>query len=111
MSTKKTSSTGIFIGRFQPFHDGHRACIEHILGECDRCVVALRDTERSPENPFGVEERRRMIEAAFPGEEVEVVVIPDVETVYFGRDVGYNVIRLDAEIEAVSATAIRRAAN
>lgn len=38
-----------------------------------------------------------------------VVSIPDIEGVYYGRDVGYKVERIEvpAEVAAISATAIR----
>ena len=39
-----------------------------------------------------------------------VFPMPNVNGVYYGRDVGYNVeqIRLTEEIESISATAIRK---
>ena len=42
--------------------------------------------------------------------QVKVIVIPDIEGVYYGRDVGYKVeqIQAPAEIQAISATKIRK---
>ncbi|PIR48398.1 hypothetical protein COU80_04590 [Candidatus Peregrinibacteria bacterium CG10_big_fil_rev_8_21_14_0_10_55_24] len=58
--------TGIFIGRFQPFHEGHRKCVETILKACDRCIVLMRETPQTEKNPFEFEKRKAMIRAALP---------------------------------------------
>jgi cytidyltransferase-like protein len=103
--------TGLYIGRFQPFHDGHRKCIEHILGECDRCVVLIRGGSPSSDNPFDHTEISLMIRHAFPNPvRVAILVASDPGydlTVYFGREVGYKLIHLDAATEGIHATDIR----
>ncbi|MBI1833969.1 MAG: adenylyltransferase/cytidyltransferase family protein [Candidatus Andersenbacteria bacterium] len=104
--------TGVFIGRFQPFHEGHKKCVEHILENNDRCLILVRDTEQTDKNPFPFEERIARIRTFFPDEnQVLITRIPDPGadlTVYIGRDVGYNLIQLDPTTEAISATDIRR---
>ena len=104
--------TGVFIGRFQPFHEGHRKCVEKILREKDHCVILLRDTEQTEKNPFDMEKRKALIRAAFPDtSRVTILSIHDPGadlTVFIGRDVGYELIQLDAETEAISATDIRK---
>jgi adenylylsulfate kinase len=103
--------TGIFIGRFQPFHDGHRRCVEKILSERDRCVVLVRDTPATEKNPFDLQKRVAMIRAHFPNNDrVQIMTVDDPGadlSVYIGRDVGYDLIALDAETEAISATDLR----
>lgn len=109
--------TGVFIGRFQPFHDGHKKCIEKILEECDICMVLVRDGVENVKNPYTFEERRQMIEDAFPEEYKFKVLVNSIFdrdydlTVYRGREVGWNLedIKLDPETEAISATKIRNA--
>jgi len=106
--------TGVFVGRFQPFHDGHKKCIEHVLSENDRCIVYIRssETRKSEKNPFDLQKRIAMIRAAFPdAERVHILPLPDEGydlRVYIGRDVGYELIQLDAQTEAISATDIRK---
>lgn len=104
--------TAIFVGRFQPFHDGHKKCIEKILQDCDRCIVMARDTKRSDKNPYDFEKCKGVIRSAFPDEEKVVIQRlddPDCElSVYIGRDVGYELIQLDEETESISATDIRK---
>jgi len=104
--------TGVYIGRFQPFHEGHRRCIEHILSQNDRCIIMVRDTGKTEKNPFDVEKRHAMIRSFFPDE--HQVLIQTVEdpgahvSVYIGRDVGYHLIQLDEQTEAISATDLRK---
>ncbi len=104
--------TGVFIGRFQPFHEGHKRCVEHILSENDTCIIFIRDTEKTEKNPFDLEKRKALIRAEFSDEsriQIECITDPGADlSVYIGRDVGYNLIQLDAETEAISATDIRR---
>lgn len=103
--------TGVFIGRFQPLHEGHCRCVEKILAENDRCLILLRDTGRSLQNPLDTAKRMALIRVRFPDEaRVRIVPIDDPDadlTVYIGRDVGYSLIQLDADTEAISATDIR----
>ncbi|PIQ75853.1 hypothetical protein COU78_01845 [Candidatus Peregrinibacteria bacterium CG10_big_fil_rev_8_21_14_0_10_49_24] len=104
--------TGVFVGRFQPFHDGHKKCILKILEDCERCIVMMRETEATEKNPFDLEKRRGMIRAEFPDE--NQVIITDFFdpgahlSVYIGREVGYELIQLDEKTESISATDIRR---
>jgi adenylylsulfate kinase len=104
--------TGVFVGRFQPFHEGHKKCVEKILSEKDRCIILLRDTEQTEKNPFDLEKRKALIRAQFPDESrviIRTIDDPGADlTVYIGRDVGYNLIQLDKQTEAISATDIRK---
>lgn len=58
-----TLSRGLFIGRFQPFHLGHKSCIEYGLGKVEDLVVVLGSSQTSHElrNPFTAGERILMI--------------------------------------------------
>lgn len=103
-------SKSLFIGRWQPFHDGHKSLIDVVLKEGKRVVIAVRDTPISESNPYTVAERIRRIKRHYRGNKnVEVVVILDIAEVCYGRDVGWTVrrIRLNGELESISATKIR----
>ena len=106
------TKTGVFIGRFQPFHEGHKRCVEKILQENDRCTILLRDTSITEKNPFDIAKRKELIRAHFPDisrVDIQVIADPGADlTVYIGRDVGYDLIQLDAQTEQISATDIRR---
>ena len=97
----------LFIGRWQPFHSGHKKLIQTVLDEGKNVCIAIRDTEVSKSNPYTVEERTKAIREAFP--QAKVIIIPDIEEVVYGRGVGWGMreIRLDPETEAISGTGIR----
>jgi bifunctional NMN adenylyltransferase/nudix hydrolase len=63
----------VFIGRFQPLHNGHIRVIEHALQQADRVIVLVGSANlaRSPRNPFTFSERRKMIEGALIAAGVE----------------------------------------
>jgi cytidyltransferase-like protein len=106
--------TGLMIGRFQPFHDGHLKLFEKILEKEGQVVIAVRNTHQIDEkNPFDFfDVSDRIYETLTPKYEgkFEVIFVPNITGVYYGRDVGYKVeqIKLDEATEAISATNIRK---
>lgn len=53
----------VFIGRFQPFHNGHKRVIEEAFRRAEKVIVLLGSSgiPRSPRNPFTAEERSALI--------------------------------------------------
>ena len=58
----------VFVGRFQPFHKGHLALLQHALSEAQRCIVVIGSAfhARSPRHPFSWQQRAEMIRRALP---------------------------------------------
>jgi bifunctional NMN adenylyltransferase/nudix hydrolase len=58
----------VFIGRFQPFHNGHKAVIDAALKQAKEVVIVVGSSfaARNIRNPFTFEERKAMIEAVYP---------------------------------------------
>ncbi|MES2888797.1 MAG: bifunctional nicotinamide-nucleotide adenylyltransferase/Nudix hydroxylase [Pseudomonadota bacterium] len=58
----------VYVGRFQPFHNGHLALLQRALKEAPLCVVVLGSAHqaRTPKNPFTWQERAEMIRQALP---------------------------------------------
>jgi adenylylsulfate kinase len=102
----------LFIGRWQPFHDGHKALLETRLRYGKKVVIAIRDTEISEQNPYTISERIDMINEALIEYDglFKTIVIPDIDEVCYGRGVGYEVtqINMPPNIKEISATEIRR---
>jgi len=100
----------LFIGRWQcpggP-HDGHKALFDVVRKEGKNLLIGIRDTEIDEKNPYSVQERIDMIEKSVP--DARIVILPDIESVNYGRGVGYEIreIKLDKKLEEVSATRIR----
>jgi adenylylsulfate kinase len=102
-------TNSLLIGRWSPLHDGHKKLIQAILDEGKPVVVAVRDTKISERDPYTAQDRVDMIKDAF-GDRVQVIVIPDIAEVVYGRGVGWSVreLHLDPETEKISATVVRK---
>jgi cytidyltransferase-like protein len=104
-------TTSLFVGRWQPFHAGHKKLIETVLKKGKGVTIAIRDTEISHTNPYTVHERWVMIQRQLKkyGELVKIVVIPDIDEICYGREVGYKIHRidLDEKTESISGTKTR----
>src|SRR5688572_12139206 len=67
-STPSRLQAAVYIGRFQPLHDGHLALLRHALSLAPRCVVVIGSAfqARTPRNPFTWQERAEMVKLALP---------------------------------------------
>ncbi len=103
----------MFIGRWQPWHDGHRWLVDQRLNEGKNVLICIRDIEPDERNPFKAEEVESNIKKELwqlvGQERVKVMIIPDIESVNFGRGVGYDIIEHipPQEVSDISATKIR----
>ena len=101
------------VGRFQPFHDGHKWLVNQCLEDGKNVLIVIRDIIPDEKNPFEASEVKNNIMKELwklIGEErVKVMVIPDIESVNFGRGVGYDIIEHipPQEVSEISATKIR----
>jgi len=105
--------TALFVGRYQPFHDGHAKLIREGLKRVGQVCIAVRDTHGIDErNPLDFHAVKARIEAALWQHRgrILVVQVPNITHVFYGRDVGYVVERLvlDEATEQISATQLRR---
>lgn len=102
------------IGRFQPFHDGHKWLVEQCINEGKNVLICIRDIKPDEKNPYSPQEVEMNIKRELwklVGEQrVKVMIIPDIESVNFGRGVGYDIIEHipPNEIREISATKIRK---
>lgn len=105
--------TALFIGRYQPFHGGHRQLIVEGLKQVGQACIAVRNVQGIGEkNPFIFQDVRSRIEHGLRDYigQFTVVQLPNITSVLYGRDVGYEIRRIDLgeTIEAISATDIRK---
>ncbi|RLG18843.1 nicotinamide-nucleotide adenylyltransferase [Candidatus Micrarchaeota archaeon] len=76
---------GLFIGRFQPFHNGHLEAVKWMLKKCDEVIILVGSSQfcYEKENPFTVGERIEMItsslKAAGLWQKCQVLFLPDVQ--------------------------------
>ncbi len=114
----ESSSTDVkysmFIGRWQPLHKGHLWLINERLKEGKNVWLAIRDVKPDEKNPWTAKEIEQMIregelkDLILDGR-IVVSIIPDIESINYGRGVGYDVIEHvpPKEIGDISATSIR----
>jgi cytidyltransferase-like protein len=104
--------TALFVGRYQPFHAGHKRLIEEGLRRIGQVCIAVRDTHgMDAKNPLPFFAVKQRIEAALSAHvgRFAVLPLPNITNVFYGRDVGYSVERivLDEATETISATKVR----
>jgi nicotinamide mononucleotide adenylyltransferase len=103
----------MFIGRWQPWHSGHRWLIDQRLNEGKNVLICIRDIKPDEKNPFFAHEVHtniiKELWELIAKERVKVMVIPDIESVNFGRGVGYDIIEHipPQQVSEISATKIR----
>lgn len=68
---------GLFIGRFQPFHRGHKSIVNKMLEECEKVIIAIGSAQEAETslNPFRYEYRRSMIQKVFPDYYNRVIIL------------------------------------
>jgi adenylylsulfate kinase len=108
----ETKPTALLIGRFQPFHAGHKALVARAIEEVGQCIIGLRNTPVDEQNPLTAMERLEDITLALDSEfagRYDIIVLPNVTKVVYGRTPGYDIeqYHLGAELEAISGTKIR----
>ena len=103
----------LYIGRWQTWHAGHEWLISQQLNKGKNVWVAIRDVEVDENNPKSAHEvlmdlskEKFFIENS---DKILLSIIPDIESVNYGRGVGYEVINHlpPADIEMISGTKIR----
>lgn len=104
--------TALLIGRYQPFHIGHKTLVAESVERTGQCCIALRDVGGINEkNPYDFEKVKAEIESACVefGNKIKIVELPNITDIFYGRGVGYNIeqLELSKELQEVSATKIR----
>ncbi|EMA62594.1 nicotinamide-nucleotide adenylyltransferase [Halorubrum distributum] len=69
---------GFYIGRYQPFHDGHRHMVEEIAAEVDELVLGIGSAgdSHTTRNPFTAGERVMMVTKAVEKLDATTYVVP-----------------------------------
>lgn len=120
----KKNQYAMFIGRFQPIHEGHIRLFQQAIIEKKHLLICIRDGKVNDKNPYTAKEVKKVIKAIsnnwwtedfliLIGEfrpKIKIKIIPDICSVEFGRGVGYDIIEHipPIKIAEVSATKIRK---
>lgn len=102
------------LGRWQPWHKGHRALFERAIKKTGQVVIQIRDCQGwNDSNPFSLEQVKenikRDLDPLYQGQ-YYIQVVPNIVNITYGRDVGYKIEQetFDESITSVSATKIRK---
>lgn len=101
--------TTLMLGRYQPWHAGHMALYDEARKRGNQVVIGVRDTGGTSEkDPFEYAKVKELILEGMPT--AFVMMMPNITNIVYGRDVGYKIeqVELGADIEAISATEIRK---
>ena len=104
----------MFIGRWQPWHDGHRWLIDQRLNEGKNVLICIREVNKDDKNPYDPLDVKINLEKELKdlisSQKVKVIIIPDIESVNYGRGVRYDIIEHvpPQNIGDISATKIRK---
>ena len=105
--------TAIYIGRFQPFHNGHKRLFLNALRKNGQVAILVMDSYSiNKKNPFKYEFVKNKIQKSlkkYKGSYI-IIKIPVVSEVIYGRKVGYKFrkVKMPKKIEKISATNIRK---
>ena len=102
------------LGRWQPWHAGHRALFDRAIAKTGQVCIMIRDCEGwHDSNPFKREEVENFIHAdlkdKYEGKYI-IVFVPNITNITYGRNVGYKIENevFDEDTHSISATEIRK---
>jgi ATP sulfurylase len=110
------------LGRWQPWHNGHQELFKRCIKKTGQVIIQVRDVEGSSggdgqdDNPFEWKEVCNNIEKGLlrdnftRGVEYEIMLVPNIVNITYGRGVGYVFEEeiFDKSITSISATKIRK---
>ncbi|MDB2543585.1 hypothetical protein N9X63_00750 [Woeseiaceae bacterium] len=110
------------LGRWQPWHEGHRALFERCVAKTGQVIIQVRDVQGASggtgqdDNPFDWDVVCSNIEKGLNeygykrGSEYEIMLVPNVVNITYGRGVGYTFEEevFDDSVNSISATKIRK---
>lgn len=102
------------LGRWQPWHAGHRALFERAIAKTGQVLIMVRDCKGwNNSNPFSYKEVcdaiNKDLAPLYQGQ-YSIMLVPNIVNITYGRDVGYTIEQefFDESITSISATKIRK---
>ena len=102
------------LGRWQPWHAGHRALFDRLIQKTGQVCIMIRDCQGwQGSNPFAIDQVKsaikRDLDPLYQGQ-YEILVVPNITHIGYGRGVGYTMAeeKFDESITNISGTEIRK---
>ena len=100
------------LGRFQPWHAGHRKLFEEMIKMTGQVIIEVKDVHNIGDNPFSYKKIKQLIDKDLKlfFQRYKIIKVPNISRICYGRTVGYDFkkINLSKEIQKISATKIRK---
>ena len=110
------------LGRWQPWHQGHQELFKRCFAKTGQVIIQVRDVEGASggdgqdDNPFDWDQVCKNIEEGLSkdgfqkGDDYEIMMVPNVVNISYGRGVGYAIEEevFDEDVASISATKIRK---
>jgi predicted nucleotidyltransferase len=96
------------LGRFQPWHKGHRELFKRAHGKTGQVAIMVRDTGEEWFDQSNLIDDLKNHGYEYDKDYI-VMTVPNIVNITYGRDVGYKIEQehLGEEVEKISATEIR----
>lgn len=100
---KTTKTTALFIGRFQPFHQGHAAVLKRLVKRYSLVKIGIGSAQYSSTmaNPLSLQERRTMINILLKKEKISNVKIYGIPDVHNNKKWVEHVSRIVGDFDVV----------
>jgi ATP sulfurylase len=109
------------LGRWQPWHDGHQELFKRCIAKTGQVIIQVRDVQGASggvgqdDNPFDWDsvctniEKELLKDGYKRGLEYEIMLVPNITNITYGRGVGYVFEEevFEKSITDISATKIR----
>ncbi len=99
------------LGRFQPWHKGHRMIFERALIKHGQVNIQIKNVWKLGDNPYNFKQIKRkiLIDLEYFKKRVKISNMPNISEIVYGRKVGYKITKivLPKKIQKISATQIR----
>lgn len=107
----------MYVGRWQTLHPGHDWLFNQRLNLGENILICIRDVPKGPKDLLSAEEVKQSLEVRYNDlikeGRIKLLIVPDISSINYGRDVGYEVIEHlpPEEIKQISGTSIRNNKN
>ncbi len=106
------SPTAQMLGRFQPWHAGHRLLFENALLKHGQVNIQIKNVWKLGDNPYNfIQIKNRILkDLKYFKKRIKISSMPNISEIVYGRKVGYKItkINLPKKIQKISGTSIRK---
>jgi adenylylsulfate kinase len=100
------------LGRFQPWHQGHRLLFEKALLKSGQVNIQVKNVWKLGDNPYGFNQIKKKIlqDLQYFKKRIKISSLPNISEIIYGRKVGYKItkINLPKKIQRISGTNLRK---